>query len=595
MLLAAIVVALALATRLLWVVLVPSKPVGDFAMYIEAADHLIEHRAFDSEYVYMPGYVYLVAAVRAMGGGWTAVKLITVVPAGLCAGAVFAIAARLWDRRAAVAAGVAYALWPAGIVMCSVTGTDVIASVVITAAIAIMVCTPRERLWSAVALGVLIGAAAWIRAVALLLIPASVIGIHLLAVPWRAALRQAAITGVVAFVVLVPWAARNQQRYGEWFFSDSHGGLTALVGANPNTDGSYSRSLNRIFEEVTGHALLAEPHREADRAAYQLAMDWTTFSPAYAVGLLAKKAERLLGSEGPLMYWPVFRAGVLREPQRSWFVAHQRAVVAVVEGFWWLLVATWVVGLVVTARRRNFAAWAPVPIQVALAAVYIVFFAEARYQLPIVVLMFPTAAGGAMVFCDLVRDAIGARRLARARVISFAGGCAAIVVVFAGWAALQSAGRVLRERNRFAVSACAVDGKPQVCKWKAAGRTALRGVWDGVGCNAASDGSKCAAVTTVELPPGDFRVRVLADVVAPADADGAVTLRTPGGAITTVPVAGPAAPGMSVTTHHPGGPLEVTVLASGNSTRVWFTGLRVDAVPPGAPGAPGAPSDMETK
>ena len=72
---------------------------------------------------------------------------------------------------------------------------------------------------------------------------------------------------------------RNHARYGEWFLTDSHGGLTALVGANPNSDGRYSRSLNRLFSEVTGYTLLVEPHRESDRAAYQLApSSWTAFS-----------------------------------------------------------------------------------------------------------------------------------------------------------------------------------------------------------------------------------------------------------------------------------------------------------------------------
>jgi len=87
-----LVVALALALRIAWVLLVPTRPVGDFAMYVESAAHLVEHGALDPEYVYMPGYVLLIAAVQALGGGWLAIKLVGAILGGLGAGAVLGVA-----------------------------------------------------------------------------------------------------------------------------------------------------------------------------------------------------------------------------------------------------------------------------------------------------------------------------------------------------------------------------------------------------------------------------------------------------------------------------------------------------------------------
>src|SRR5581483_11918238 len=43
--------ALAFVLRLLWVVAVPTRPVGDFALYVESAAHLLEHRALDAEFI----------------------------------------------------------------------------------------------------------------------------------------------------------------------------------------------------------------------------------------------------------------------------------------------------------------------------------------------------------------------------------------------------------------------------------------------------------------------------------------------------------------------------------------------------------------
>ena len=48
--------------------------------------------------------------------------------------------------------------------------------------------------------------------------------------------------------------------------------------------------------------LFAEPHRASDRVAYALAKQWTAFSPRYALGLLAAKADRLLGVERSLLF-----------------------------------------------------------------------------------------------------------------------------------------------------------------------------------------------------------------------------------------------------------------------------------------------------
>ena len=80
--------ALAVAVRLAWVLLVPTRPVGDFAMYLESARYLVEHGRLDPEFIYMPGYVWMAAALYALGGGLLAVKMIGVAAGGLATAAV---------------------------------------------------------------------------------------------------------------------------------------------------------------------------------------------------------------------------------------------------------------------------------------------------------------------------------------------------------------------------------------------------------------------------------------------------------------------------------------------------------------------------
>jgi len=509
-----IIVALAVALRLAWVLLVPTRPVGDFAMYLESAAHLLAHHALDSEFIYMPGYVLLVAVVQALGGGLLATKMIGVAAGGLGAWAVFEIADRLWGRATAIVAGLLFAVWPAGIAVASVTGTDMPAGALLAAAVAVLVrLESRARPWrAAIAFGVMLGLAAYVRAVALPL--------ALLAFPYwvavtptragiKAAVARTALGCGIAAVVLLPWGIRNQLRYGEFFITDSHGGHTALVGANPDTEGVYSRSLNRMFWLGTGYRLFDPKPRDADHAAYALAKSWARFEPAYAIGLVAAKADRLLTNERPLLYWPLYRESVLRDPPRAFFDRHRAGIEQLVDGFWYLLSAAAIAGLVVAAARRQWLALALLPFPLALIALYATFFSEVRYHLAIAIFMFPYAAAALAWLAKLRPD--------RARLRETIAVALAVAVLLLGWPALIRAGSRLRDRHRWAVSACQVGENSTLCNWRATERAAgaaspVRGVWNGVGLRVpVGSPAAVAAATEVDLTPGRYRIRARAD------------------------------------------------------------------------------------
>src|SRR3954468_7097083 len=159
-------VALGVGLRLAWVLAVPSRPVGDFALYRESAAYLVEHGALDPEFIYMPGYVFLLAAVEWLGGGLLAAKLLGVAAGGAVAFAGAGIAERLFGRRAGAATAAIGALWPAGIAVTSVTGTDLPAGALVALAVWTMVrlADTRPRLAAGLS-GLVFGLGAWIRAV----------------------------------------------------------------------------------------------------------------------------------------------------------------------------------------------------------------------------------------------------------------------------------------------------------------------------------------------------------------------------------------------------------------------------------------------
>jgi hypothetical protein len=465
-----LVVVLALALRVGWILLVPTKPVGDFAMYVESATHLIKFGSFDAEYIFMPGYVFLLAVVQALGGGWLACKVVGAVAGSVAAGAVYGIARRLWESRAAaLVAGLLCALWPAGVAVSSVTGTDMPAAALITLGCYFLLrhLPARPRL-AAVLFGVFMGLATYIRAIALPLCALAIFCCRASGLGWKPALRNTAISCAVAALLLSPWAVRNRLRYGETFVSDSHGGITALMGANPNSDGHYSRSLNRIFHEVTGYTVLAEPHRETDRAALSMARPWLRFDPAFTLGLFVARAEQLLVHERALLYWPLFRAGVLPEPALSVASRWRSTIEPVVDYFWLATVAAALAGLGVALVRRRWLVLTLLPFMVVWPACT---SSSSRTR--------ATACPSAC-WCFLCCRRVGTgwpdgkRRDSRAPGVA---GGALGSRPFLGtdrrhFCRRSDAGlgrRQMREHHRWAVQVCHVDQQARACSWRSAG------------------------------------------------------------------------------------------------------------------------------
>jgi hypothetical protein len=404
--------------------------------------------------------------------------------------------------------------------------------------------------------------------------------------------------------LLSPWAVRNRLRYGETFFTDSHGGLTTLVGANPNTDGCYSRSLNRMFRDVTGFALLAEPHRDADRAALHMAKTWIAFDPLFTAGLLAGKAERLLVHERALLYWPLFRAGVLPEPDRSFFASHQVAIEAVADYFWLSVLALALFGCGLAYARRQWLALCLLPSAAVLVALYTAIFSEPRYRMPICMLLMPLAALAADWLLETGRSLWHKTAPAAwKREVAIAGGL--VVLVFASAPVLAWAGARLREHHRWAIAECGLNGHAQFCAWRTVrggesldGRPGVKGTWNGVGVALPEgDPNKPAAITVetkLPLAPGLYTLHAEIDLVRPRspENENATITFLAGPQALAPPIAlaeVPAAAGhqqplaWKATLRHPGGTLRLHMRIDRPGTpqpapagRVWLGDLRLE-------------------
>ncbi len=605
--------------RLAWVLAVPTVPVSDFAMYRESANHLSEFGRLDGGFIYMPGFVALLAWVQHAGGGLLAQKLLGVVFGTLGTAAMFAVGYKLLDDRDvatdaappatsawrrlcpcphAAATALLFALWPAGLAIASVVGTDVPAAALLALALALLVTLgPRRPLVAALAFGAAMGLCAWVRAVAL---PLSALAIGYWLARRQKVLRAALLTGAgvaATLVVLLPWGIRHVRQSGALYFTDDHGGITALIGANPNSEGTYTRALNRMFKDVTGRSVLDEPHHDTDRAAYAIAREWFRFEPGYALGLATLKADRLFDPEHRLLYWSILRPGVLVGRPAAWFAARRGAITGFADAFGLAIAGLALVGVVAAVARRRWTLLALVPFQLAFVATYATFFAEPRYRLPIEMLAFPFVAFALGEIVGLVRAALGLffvgpskgptppaisslgqspRSLARSTpglvhaAKALAPALVLLVVWRVGWPALLDAGTGLRARHRWAVSEADLDGRRRLLLWAPApplaAQSPLAGSPEGV--RVRTDGEGRASPLRLRLgggplPAGRYGLHFRLEA-----ASGAARFKLEDAAADVSPGA-PATLDADVT--HPGGPLTLSATTSGSAGgSVWI-------------------------
>ena len=197
----------------------------------------------------------------------------------------------------------------------------------------------------------------------------------------------------------------------------------------------------------------------------------------------------------------------------DWFTRHRAGVERVVDWFWYVLVAAVLVGVIAAFARRNRPATSLLPIPLALAALYVLFFAEARYHLPVAALLMPFAGAGLVWVGEAVRDLarFTIDRQRRPRLL-YEGvlAAAAIVGLFVGWPRMLAAGTRLRDR--------APLGRRRVQRRAAHGRCASSGrcVRQGPAVAGARDlgrfrdspdaaATTAAATTDIDLPAGKYR------------------------------------------------------------------------------------------
>jgi 4-amino-4-deoxy-L-arabinose transferase-like glycosyltransferase len=132
-------------------------------------------------------------------------------------------------------------------------------------------------------------------------------------------LRERLVKGVAIYfvmaAVLVPWAVRNSQVFGELVLISTNGGATLLTGNNPSADGSYTENDPLVAQRYFS----VQDQVESDRRAKELALQWIRDNPERFAALVPLKIWHLWAKNGEAewayqagypqyeQYWYVFR------------------------------------------------------------------------------------------------------------------------------------------------------------------------------------------------------------------------------------------------------------------------------------------------
>jgi tetratricopeptide (TPR) repeat protein len=462
---ALMIFAIALLVRLLHVLQMRRSPffsvlMGDSHGYDEWAQRLARGDWLGQEVFYQaPLYPYLLGTLYAIAGRHLLLVRVVQIVLGSASCALLALAvARLFGRRAGIAAGLMLALYAPAIFFDGLLQKSVLDVFFVCLALWLItktnVCNAelaapaetdpetslrslrflRSSSWVWLCLGLTMGGLALTRENALVFIAVILVWAAFAPPNQRRfsaqGARAAALFLLGVAIVVVPVAARNAYVGGDFYITTSQFGPNFYIGNNPSADGTYQslrfgrgapeyerQDATELAERALGRTLSPG---EVSSYWTDKALEFVTGRPGDWLALMARKfallsnATEMLDTESQEAHaewsWPLRVGGLV--------------------GHFGVLVPLAFFGIVLTWPMRS-RLWVFYALTLAYAASVLVFYVFARYRYPLVPLLILFAAAGiARVTATLAKEP----RSLTPRFL----GAVALVAVFANWPILST-------------------------------------------------------------------------------------------------------------------------------------------------------------
>lgn len=193
----------------------------------------------------------------------------------------------------------------------------------------------------------------------------------------RERLIQGAAIYLVMAAVLVPWAVRNSQVFGELILISTNGGATLLTGNNPSADGGYTENDPLVAQRDFS----VRDQVESDRRAKELALQWIRDNPERFAVLIPLKIWHLWAKNGEAEW--AYQGGY---PQYEQYGYVFRTVRWVNQIFYSLLLIGSLLAVVLLINNRRNVVWPWVLVgyclMIYLTVISIVFSGQPRFHFP---------------------------------------------------------------------------------------------------------------------------------------------------------------------------------------------------------------------
>jgi 4-amino-4-deoxy-L-arabinose transferase-like glycosyltransferase len=411
-----LVLLIALTVRLVWAAYVHPDPsdgrFDDTVWYRGAAHYLSIGEGYVNPFsgtptaAWPPGYPAFLAAVFKLFGegvGQTiganiAVSLVTIA-------LVYAIALVIADRRVALIAAGATAVWPGQIYFTSLTLSEPLFTMLFCAAVLLMLLAsrsatagggrPTSRALLVAGFGVAVALAALTRGQAMILLTFAPICFVIAGWRWRVALGWTALAAAVALLALTPWAVRNA-RTNLWIgHSEAATGRMSIGGEHPPLTERGGRTQG-------------EWEAANDRLALRKGLRWMLTHPLDEISLSGEKIRAMYESDATALDWnsAYARDAYYASPEV------EDALRATANGFWFAALALAGVGVIASIVRPARGAsvghggmfWTLPALVLAWTALHLVFFGDSRFHYPIVFAVAIVAARGLVALYDAARE-----------------------------------------------------------------------------------------------------------------------------------------------------------------------------------------------
>lgn len=415
---AAVILAVAFLVR----VIVASE-LGRTALYqvpqLDQAEYLLWAKGLAAQGFSWPsipskgaGYALFLAFWWKLTGSLFAVRVVqAALGAGTCLLAA-GMAARLFDRRAGLATGLALALYGPLVYIDTTLLAEGPLIFLLVAALAVY--SSRWRGWvRAAVIGALLGIAALVRATAVLLLPVFAL-LAILDPRWDAESKgfrhprrwlAAALVVLAGVAVILPINWEMGAVTGGRLLTQASGGLNYYMGNLPGRDGVPWARLGGEWNRLEAMAVAAGATTAVEQDRFYMAETRRAIA-ADIPGYLGTLARKLL--------W-LFQAEEIRESHSFHFFTEQSRLLAWLPGFGLLLPLAGI-GLWAAWKRRTLPLHL-VAYTLVIAATCVFIVMASRYRLPLVPVLGIYAGAGVIVLADAARE----RRWRRLAALAAAG------------------------------------------------------------------------------------------------------------------------------------------------------------------------------